>query len=100
MAFMFEKLEVYQKAVTLADQIASQSETFPRGYYFLVDSAPTMIYARLRLKTTRCQVSLADTCPYLSRDRGGQTAHGTQEMSFGTKPSHKSAFDCRQLLMR
>jgi four helix bundle protein len=37
MAFMFEKLEVYQKAVTLADQIASQSETFPRGYYFLVD---------------------------------------------------------------
>ena len=37
MSFMFEKLEVYQKAVTLADQIAFHSETFPRGYYFLID---------------------------------------------------------------
>ncbi|KPJ55453.1 MAG: four helix bundle protein [Planctomycetes bacterium DG_58] len=37
MAFMFENLEVYQKAVTLADEIASLTERFPRGYYFLVD---------------------------------------------------------------
>jgi four helix bundle protein len=37
MAFMFETLQVYQKAVDLADQIAATAETFPRGYYFLVD---------------------------------------------------------------
>ena len=37
MAFMFENLEVYQKAVNLADQVASLTERFPRGYYFLVD---------------------------------------------------------------
>ena len=37
MAFMFENLQVYQKAVDLADQIASLTEGFPRGYYFLVD---------------------------------------------------------------
>jgi len=37
MAFMFENLQVYQKAVDLADRIASLTETFPRGYYFLVD---------------------------------------------------------------
>lgn len=37
MAFMFEKLEVYQKAVDLADQIAAMTEGFPRGYGFLVD---------------------------------------------------------------
>src|SRR4029079_8650714 len=37
MAFMFENLQVYQKAVDLADRIASQTESFPRGYYFLVD---------------------------------------------------------------
>lgn len=37
MAFMFEKLEVYQKALDFADQIASATEKFPRGYYFLVD---------------------------------------------------------------
>ena len=37
MAFMFEKLEVYQKAVTLADQAAEMSQSFPRGFYFLSD---------------------------------------------------------------
>jgi four helix bundle protein len=37
MAFMFENLLVYQKAVDFADRIASHTESFPRGYYFLVD---------------------------------------------------------------
>lgn len=37
MAFMFEKLLVYQKAVDFADEIAARAESFPRGYYFLVD---------------------------------------------------------------
>ncbi len=37
MAFMFENLQVYQKAIDLADQVAGLTETFPRGYYFLVD---------------------------------------------------------------
>jgi four helix bundle protein len=37
MAFMFEKLEVYQKAVGFADEVAALTETFPRGYYFLTD---------------------------------------------------------------
>lgn len=37
MAFMFEKLEVYQNAVTLADEVAALTQTFPRGYYFLTD---------------------------------------------------------------
>lgn len=37
MAFMFEKLEVYQKAVTFADEIAALTQSFPRGYGFLSD---------------------------------------------------------------
>jgi four helix bundle protein len=37
MPFMFEKVEVYQKAVDFADEIASLTERFPRGYGFLVD---------------------------------------------------------------
>jgi four helix bundle protein len=37
MAFMFERLEVYQKAVDFADQIAALTESFPRGYGFIVD---------------------------------------------------------------
>jgi len=37
MAFMFEKLDVYQKAVDLADEITATTEAFPRGYRYLVD---------------------------------------------------------------
>src|SRR5438876_10690566 len=37
MTFMFEKLEVYQKAVSFADQIAALTQEFPRGYGFLTD---------------------------------------------------------------
>ncbi len=37
MAFMFEKLEVYQRAVDFADEIANLTGDFRRGYGFLVD---------------------------------------------------------------
>jgi four helix bundle protein len=37
MPFMFEKLEVYQKAVDFAEEIAALTEGFPCGYGFLVD---------------------------------------------------------------
>ncbi|MFN9035667.1 MAG: four helix bundle protein, partial [Planctomyces sp.] len=37
MAFAFEKLIVYEKAVDFADQICSKSENFARGYGFLAD---------------------------------------------------------------
>ena len=37
MAFMFEKLAVYQKAVNFADQIAALTENFPHGYGYLAD---------------------------------------------------------------
>ena len=37
MPFMCENLQVYQKSVDLADQVATVSVKFPRGYYFLVD---------------------------------------------------------------
>jgi len=37
MAFMFERLDVYNKAVDFADSVAVPTERFPRGYWFLVD---------------------------------------------------------------
>ncbi len=37
MAFMFENLQVYQKAVDFADHILAVCEQFPRGYGFLAD---------------------------------------------------------------
>lgn len=37
MPFLFEKLEVYQKAVTLAATISALTDTFPKGNYYLID---------------------------------------------------------------
>lgn len=38
MSFMFEKLEVYQRAVDLAEKITALAENFPpKGHYHLVD---------------------------------------------------------------
>jgi four helix bundle protein len=37
MAFIFEKLLVYQKAVDFADKVAGLTEGFPKGYGFLFD---------------------------------------------------------------
>jgi len=37
MAFMFEKLDVYQKAVDLADETTVLSETFGGGYDYLAE---------------------------------------------------------------
>ncbi|WP_199193325.1 four helix bundle protein [Blastopirellula marina] len=38
MTFAFEKLIVYQKAIHFADEVCSATETFPRGYGFLVNT--------------------------------------------------------------
>ncbi len=37
MAFAFEKLHVYQKAISFADAICTLTREFPRGYFFLAD---------------------------------------------------------------
>ena len=37
MAFAFEKLLVYQKAMDFSAQVCALTQTFPRGFYFLVD---------------------------------------------------------------
>jgi len=37
MAFAFEKLVVYQKAIDFADEVCLRTESFSRGYGFLVD---------------------------------------------------------------
>src|ERR1700691_4660932 len=37
MAFAFEKLIVYQKAIDFSDRICQTTLNFPRGFYFLID---------------------------------------------------------------
>jgi four helix bundle protein len=36
-AFAFEKLQVYQKAVAFSDTVCTLTKGFPRGYFFLAD---------------------------------------------------------------
>jgi hypothetical protein len=61
MAFMFENLDVYQKAVDFADEVATLTATFPRGYYFLTDQ---LNRAFLRL---RCPHGVWQTEPAMNR---------------------------------
>ncbi|MBW8015873.1 MAG: four helix bundle protein [Planctomycetes bacterium] len=37
MGFMFENLDVYQKAVDLAERVTTLTSNFPRNYHFLAD---------------------------------------------------------------
>jgi four helix bundle protein len=37
MAFLFEKLDVYRKAVDFADEICELTKNFPKGNYYLTD---------------------------------------------------------------
>ena len=37
MVFMFENLDVYQKAIDFADETTTITASFSRGYYFLAD---------------------------------------------------------------
>jgi len=37
MAFAFEKLLVYHKAIAFADAVCTLTKGFPRGYFFLAD---------------------------------------------------------------
>ncbi|MBI4335733.1 MAG: four helix bundle protein [Candidatus Omnitrophica bacterium] len=37
MPFMFENLEVYKKAIDIADELSTLTESFPKGNYYLSD---------------------------------------------------------------
>jgi four helix bundle protein len=37
MPFTFEKLQVYQKAISFADSVCTLTRDLPRGYFFLAD---------------------------------------------------------------
>jgi len=37
MPFMFENLEVYKKAIAIADELSTLIESFPKGNYYLSD---------------------------------------------------------------
>ena len=55
MPFAFEKLHVYQKALTFADSVCSLTRSLPRGYYSLVNQ---LNCASLSLPTTQSASSM------------------------------------------
>jgi hypothetical protein len=61
MAFAFEKLLVYRKAVDFADRTSSLTESFPRGYGFRADQIDRAALTR----TPRNQVMMSPTSPIL-----------------------------------
>jgi four helix bundle protein len=61
MAFAFEKLLVYQKAVDFADAVCATTEGFTRGYGFLV--------------TTQSRASVSSAANIAEGD-GGLASHG------------------------
>lgn len=54
MAFTFEKLHVYQKAVSFADEVCTLTRNLPRGYFFLGDqlNRAALSIAEILLKAT------------------------------------------------
>ena len=60
MTFMFEKLEVYQKAVAIADCIAALG--FPRGFGFLVDQLNRAALSIARFHAPTNQINFFRKC--------------------------------------
>jgi len=70
MAFMFESLEVYPKAVDFADQVAALAESFPRGCGFLAD------------QLNRAALSVATNLPFGGRRlRAASVLHGCRRFT-------------------
>lgn len=76
MAFMFEKLDVYQRSLDFADRIVGLTEGFPRGYGFLVD------------QLNRAALSVATNhALYVN----AKFEYGEQEIRSGKGVSHEAA---------
>ena len=52
MAFLFEKLGVYERALEFADRVIQLSRAFPRDYFFLAD--------QLRRAATSISLNIAE----------------------------------------
>ena len=89
MSFMFEKLDVYQKAVDFTDHVSALTETFPRGYYFLADQ---LNRAALSIATNLAEgngrFTKADRKNFFMIARGLQTV---QTGPVPVKPSNSSS---------
>ena len=80
MAFLVEKLEVYQRTLTFAEAISKLTESFPRGQWYLAD------------QLNRAATSIATTLA-----EGNGRFHKPDRAHF-FRISRSSAFECLPLL--
>ena len=80
MAFIFEKLDVYQKAVDFADTICGLTKDFPKGNYYLTD------------QLNRAALSISTN---IAEDNGKY--HRADKVNF-FRISRGSAFECVPIL--
>jgi hypothetical protein len=76
MPFAFEKLEVYQKAVTFADACCSLTKGFPRGYFFPADQLNRAARACSLWRAVRRPVADPRSAIEAGGDPGVARAHG------------------------
>jgi len=70
MPVLFEKLDVYQKAVDLAESISKLTDAFPKGNYYLIDQlnrAALSISANLAEGNGRWHENDRKQCFYIAR---------------------------------
>ena len=48
MPSLFENLEVYKKAIGIADELSTLTESFPKGNYYLSDQLNRAVLAKLK----------------------------------------------------
>jgi len=80
MSFLVEKLEVYQKALDVAEAISKLTEAFPRGQFYLAD--------QLNRAATSIAANIAE---------GNGRYHKPERANF-FRISRGSAFECVPLL--
>jgi len=80
MAFNFEKLEVYQEAVALADEVYELTKNFPKDEMFGLTS-------QLRRSATSVSLNVAEG-----------SGRSTREFCFYVKRARASSYECVPLL--
>jgi four helix bundle protein len=80
MPFMFENLQVYKKAIDIADELSARTESFPKGNYYLSD------------QLNRASLSIASNIA-----EGNGKYHKADRVNF-FRIARGSAFECVPIL--
>ena len=95
MAFAFEKLLVYQKAIDFADRVCQLAGGFPRGFWFLADQ---LNRAALSIATNIAEgngrFTKADRRNFFGIARGSRATHNHVRVAAWLIPGERGAKKC------